>query len=163
MPKSFATTIELEHDLEAVHAALTDEAYWQYRLRESDSAEVTIESPGPGALSVKVVETTDPEKFPAVVRAVVRGPMKIERTDSWGPLVDSRAQGEFGGSSNAIPVTIRGAFALRGTNSGCAIDVEGSVKVKIPLVGGQIESLAKQMVMQMIERDGGEIHDWLTR
>ena len=72
-----------------MHAALTDEAYWQFRLRESASAEVTIESPGPGALSVKVVETTDPEKFPAVVRA--EGPVvvpvaapAVSRAGLWG-------------------------------------------------------------------------------
>ncbi|MFD4368400.1 DUF2505 domain-containing protein [Rhodococcus sp. NPDC058521] len=163
MPKRFATTIELDHDVEAVHAALTDEAYWQYRLRESETAQTRIESPGPGALSVTVTETTDPEKFPAVVRAVVRGPMKIERTDSWGPLSDGRAEGSFGGSTTALPLTIDGSFVLRGSGAGSVIDVDGAVTVKIRLVGGQIEALAKQMVMQMVERDGGEIRDWLTR
>lgn len=163
MPKHFATTIELDHDAEAVHGALTDGAYWQYRLRESDGAQSTIESPAPGALSVTVVETTDPEKFPAVVRAVIRGPMKVERADSWGPLVESRAEGRFRGSSTALPITIEGTFALRDADRGCVIDVDGSITVKIRLVGGQIESLAKQMVTQMIERDGKEIHEWLSR
>ncbi|MDG3010514.1 DUF2505 domain-containing protein [Rhodococcus sp. D2-41] len=162
MPKKFEVDTELDFPVEQVHGALTDEAYWRRRLRVNDNVDVQFDRTG-GGLAVTITESTDPEQFPAVVRAVIRGPMTVRRSDSWGPLADGRADGTIGGSSTGLPVTIDAAAELSGNGDGCTrLRVRGQVRVKIPLVGGQIEMLAKQMVVKLVERDREELTAWLT-
>ncbi|WFR74715.1 DUF2505 domain-containing protein [Prescottella defluvii] len=75
------------------------------------------------------------------------------RTDAWRPVDDGRAAGRVTGRSTGIPVAIDGEYALRPNGAGSVLDVSGTITVRVPLVGGQIELLARQMVSQMVERD----------
>lgn len=162
MPKKFEVDAGLDFPVDQVHGALIDEAYWRRRLRVSDNVDVQFDRSG-GGLAVAITESTDPEQFPAVVRAVIRGPMTVRRSDSWGPLDGDRAAGTIGGSSTGLPVTIEATAVLSGDGDGrTRLLVRGQVRVKIPLVGGQIETLAKQMVIKLVERDREELAAWLT-
>lgn len=165
MPKRFEISAVLDHSVEQVHAALTDENYWRHRLRENPGATSDFATDGgPGTLSVTVTENTDPSKQPKIVRAVVRGPMEMKRTDAWGPLIERRAEGRMTGASTGISVEIEGTSLLHpDDNGGTTLDMRGEVTVNVPVVGGQIEFLVKQMVAKMVERDRNELREWLAQ
>ncbi|RVW10670.1 DUF2505 domain-containing protein [Prescottella agglutinans] len=157
MPKRFEFSAEFDHPVERVHALLTDEDYWRSRVAAESRAVVQVgeeaDGDGPPVVTVTMTETVDPDNFPALVRKVIRGEMRMERTDVWCPVDGGRAAGRVTGRSTGIPVAIDGEYALRPNGAGAVLDVRGTITVRVPLVGGQIELLARQMVSQMVERD----------
>jgi len=160
MPKQFEFSAEFDHPVERVHALLTDEEYWRSRVADGARAAVRVgaeqDTDGVPVVTVTMTDVVDADGFPALVRKVVRGEMRMERVDVWRPVADGRAAGRVRGTSSGIPVAIDGEYALSPRGGGSVLDVRGTITVRIPLVGGQIELLARQMVSQMVERDGDE-------
>lgn len=160
MPKRFEFSAEFDHPVEQVHALLTDESYWRSRLADGPRAEVQVRDDrdvdGVPVVTITMSDVVDPDGFPALVRKVIRGEMRMERVDAWRPVDGGRAAGRVRGSSTGIPVAIDGEYALNPRDGGSVLDVRGTITVRVPLVGGQIELLARQMVAQMVERDCDE-------
>ncbi len=78
-----------------------------------------------------------------------------------GALDGDHADGRISGSSTGIPVKIDCTSVLRASGDVTVLDVSGSVQVKIPLVGGQIESLVRKLVGDMVGQDRDAIEKWL--
>lgn len=166
MPKRFEFSAEFGHPVERVHALLTDEKYWRSRLAPSSGGTVeVVESRGRDGrplVTVTMTETVDPGNFPSLVRKVVRGEMRMQRVDAWSPVDDGRASGRVEGTSTGIPVTITGDYDLRPRSGGSLLAVSGTITAKVPMIGGSIEALARQMVGQMVARDRDEVLRRLT-
>lgn len=160
MPKQFEFSAEFDHPVERVHALLTDEGYWRSRVADGPRAavEVDVDRDGDGVpvVTVTMTDVVDADGFPALVRRVIRGELRMERVDVWRPVHGGRAAGRVRGTSSGIPVSIDGEYELSPRRGGSVLDVRGTITVRIPLVGGQIELLARQMVSQMVERDRDE-------
>ncbi|MGO4203315.1 DUF2505 domain-containing protein [Rhodococcus sp. TAF43] len=162
MPKRFEFSADFDHPVDRVHALLTDEGYWRSRMppqsRGSVRVDRTSDGDGQSLVTVTMTEAVDTDTFPALVRKVIRGEMRMERIDTWRAVHDGRASGTLAGSATGIPVTIDGEYTLRPGTSGSVLDVRGTATVRIPLVGSQIELLVRQMVSQVVERDRAEAH-----
>lgn len=160
MPKRFEFSAEFEHPVERVHSLLTDEAYWRSRIPPESRGTVEVlesaDDNGRSLVTVTMTETVDADSFPSLVRTVVRGELRMRRVDTWSPVGDGRASGRVEGTSTGIPVVIDGVYDLRPHRGGAVLDVRGSVTVKVPIIGGRIEVLARQMVGQMMARDRDE-------
>ncbi|WP_422662567.1 DUF2505 domain-containing protein [Rhodococcus rhodochrous] len=128
MPKSFAFTTELDHHVRDVHAVLTDERYWLDRVADRASATAIVEEPhGPGSVRVTVTDRSEPSELPSIVRGMLRGPLIVERTDEWGPLVDDVAEGLLSGGATGLPVALEGRSRLRTSRTGGTyVDVQGA-------------------------------------
>lgn len=166
MPKRFEFSAEFGHPVERVHALLTDEEYWRSRLSPGSRAAVqvaeSVDPEGRPLVTVTMTETVDPGNFPPLVRRVVRGEMRMQRVDSWSPIDDGRASGRVEGASTGIPVAIVGDYDLRPDAGGALLAVRGTITAKVPVIGGSIEALARQMVGQMVARDRDEVLRRLT-
>jgi uncharacterized protein YndB with AHSA1/START domain len=166
MPKRFEFSAEFGHPVERVHALLTDEEYWRSRLATGSRGTVqvaeSVDPEGRPLVTVTMTETVDPGNFPSLVRKVVRGEMRMQRVDSWSPIDDGRASGRVEGTSTGIPVAIAGDYDLRPQAGGSLLAVRGTITAKVPVIGGSIEALARQMVGQMVARDRDEVLRRLT-
>jgi len=166
MPKRFEFSAEFEYPVERVHALLTDEGYWRSRLAPGSGGTVEVlesaDHDGCPLVTVTMTETVDPGNFPSLVRKVVRGEMRMQRIDMWGPVDDGRAAGRVEGASTGIPVAITGDYDLSPLGDGALLAVSGTITAKIPVIGGSIEALARQMVGQMVARDRDELLRRLT-
>ncbi|QBJ97573.1 DUF2505 domain-containing protein [Rhodococcus sp. ABRD24] len=167
MPKRFEFSAEFDHPVERVHAVLIDEDYWRSRIVEGSRGTVRVESvaddDGLPLVTVTMTETVDPDRLPAVVARTVRGDLRMERIDTWRTVRDGSASGRLSGSSTGIPVTIDGEYRLRPGGSGSVLDIRGTVRVRIPLLGSQIELMVRKMVEQMVARDRDEAQRRLDR
>jgi len=161
MAKSFDYSEEIAYPLDRVHATVTDPAFWQHRFEEAPEKLTLDDSRGPGTLTATMRDTIGASSLPGLVRKVVSGELKVERADEWCALDGDHADGRVSGSSTGIPVKIESTAVLRASGDVTVLRLAGSVQVKIPLVGGQIESLVRKLVGDMVGQDRDAIEKWL--
>ncbi|WP_072689575.1 DUF2505 domain-containing protein [Rhodococcus marinonascens] len=158
MAKSFEYSEEIAYPLDRVHATVTNPAFWQHRFEKAPEKLTLDASRGPGTLTAIMRDSIGVSSLPSIVSKVVSGELKVERIDEWGALDGNRADGRISGSSTGIPVQIDCTSALRASGEEATVlEVAGSVEVKVPLVGGQIESLIRKQVGDMIGQDRAAI------
>ncbi|MEV0945476.1 DUF2505 domain-containing protein [Rhodococcus sp. NPDC049939] len=158
MAKSFEYSEDIGYPVDRVHATLTDPAFWQHRFEKAPE-KITLDSGrGPGTLTAIMRDSIGASSLPAIVGKVVTGELKVERIDEWNALDGDRADGRISGSSTGIPVQIQCTSVLRASGEDATVlEVAGSVEVKVPVVGGQIESLIRKLVGDMIGQDRAAI------
>ena len=161
MAKSFDYSEQIAYPIDRVHATVTDRAFWQHRFDEAPEKLTLDDSRGPGTLTATMRDSIGASSLPGLVRKVVSGELKVERADEWCALDGDHADGRVSGSSTGIPVKIESTAVLRAAGDVTVLRLAGSVQVKIPLVGGQIESLVRKLVGDMVGQDRDAIEKWL--
>lgn len=161
MSRDFEFTINSEHTTAEVHEALTSEDQWLARFAKAEKTDgyelITHED---GGLTVDITEEVGTSELPGFVKKVVKGKLMITRTDHWGPLDGDIADGTLAGGSSSLPAKVRGTMALRPDGQGSVLTVRGKSTVKIPLIGGKIESLINDMIRDMVDQETRETVDW---
>ena len=149
-----------------VHAALTGEQYWRDRLAEvgGDGAALDAITPtASGGVTVTMTQAIPEDHLPSIVTKIRPGDLIITRTETWGPLVGGRATGTFAAEVEGAPAQISGNQTLAGENGTSTIDVNGAAEVKIPLVGGKIESAIADEILRLLDREQEFTGAWLAR
>ncbi|WP_227979584.1 DUF2505 domain-containing protein [Nocardia spumae] len=154
MSRNFRFTVSYTVPVEELHRALTSDEFWQARFEGAETATFELARPGgPGTIRLRMTETARPDKIPAIVRKVLKNDLVLERTDDWGPLDGDTAAGTFTATSSGISSEMSGKYLLRGTATGSELEVSGTVKVKVALVGGAIEPLAEQLQQRVVNSE----------
>ncbi len=145
---------------------LTDEAYWRGRLAPDSRTAVqvvdSLDGDGRPLVTVTMTETVDSASFPALcarqfaVRCVCSVSTRGVLSATAGP------SGRVEGTSTGMPVVIRGDYDLGPHAGGALLAVRGTITAEVPVIGGSIETLARQMVGQMVIRDRDEVLRRLT-
>ena len=78
-------------------------------------------------------------RLPKVVTALVPGEFEMVRTETWHPVGDGTARGAITVKVPGAPVSAVGTVSLVPVESGARLDFSTTVRVNIPLVGGQVE------------------------
>ncbi|MCE4262912.1 DUF2505 domain-containing protein [Rhodococcus sp. ACPA4] len=160
MSKSFRFGIEFNFPPEKVHAALTDTRYWMIRLGDLYSKAV-IEDGG-GAIAVSLTDELESSALPGLVAKLVPDRLGVERADRWGPLSDGRAVGSVTGRAHGLPIRIEVDLELaEAGDARSVLNVDGWAEVKIPVLGGQIERLLKNMAQDLLRRDHDAVEAFL--
>ena len=163
-----ASRIEHRADLDApasaVHGALVSTDYLTDRLAAIGGANAAlVEHTAAGdAVTYRLRQTVPASKLPSFARSVFRGDLVVERTESWEP-----AGAGFTGTTSArvggVPGEITGTHTLADAASGCTWRTAGSVKVKIPLVGGKVEAVIAEQVTALLAAEARFTADWLAQ
>ena len=163
MARKFSFTLSYPVPVAELHAALISDELWRDRFAGAETATLDLSHPdGPGTARVQMTEKIRPEKIPSVVRKVLKGDLVVTRTDQWHALTGPVATGTWEGSSSAISSEVSGTHELRPAGEGSEWVVSGSVKVKVPLVGGAIEPLAEQLQRRVAESERKFVSKWLA-
>lgn len=163
MSRKFSFTVSYTVPVAELHRAITSDDMWQARFDGARTATLDLSHPdGPGTIRVHMTERARQDKIPAIVGKVLKSELVLERVDSWGPLDGDTARGTFTGASTGVTTEMSGAYVLRPTAAGCEIEVSGTVKVKVPLVGGAIEPLAENLQQRVVESERKFIENWLA-
>ncbi|MET0196305.1 DUF2505 domain-containing protein [Rhodococcus sp. RS1C4] len=161
MSRDFEFTIVSEYPPADVHEALTSEDQWLARFekaKKTDGYEMIRHEDG--AFTVDISEEVGTSELPGFVKKVIKGKLLITRTDHWGPLDGDAADGTLAGGSSSLPAKVEGTLALRPDGDGSILTVRGRSTVKIPLIGGKIESLINDMIKDMVDQETRETVEW---
>jgi Protein of unknown function (DUF2505) len=155
MPRSFEVSAESPASVDQVHSAFGDEDYWQARL--------AVFGPGPGAATLDslivdaagtvVVATTFSllrDRLPRLVQQLGRGDLQMVHTETWSRANGNQVRGQVGIAVPGTPLSATGRALLEPLANGSRLQYSATVKVKVPLVGGQIESFMSSRLSEGI-------------
>ncbi len=149
-------TADYDATVEQVHRAFADKTYWQARLADSGADDATLDGldVGPdGSIDVSTTQVLRRDRLPGIATQFHKGDLHIVRREQWGPVTAATATAGISGDIPGAPVTLAGSAvlsAIRDTQRASLI-FRGSVDVRVPLVGGKIESfIATQLVDLLI-------------
>jgi hypothetical protein len=151
---------EITYDapLADVFAMLSDPAF---RKKSADamgviSADVSIDAKGAG-ISVKIDQVQPTEGVPSFAKKFAGSTTRAVQTEEW----DSPSGGTISIQTPGKPTSINGTLSLTtsGTTTTETLDVE--VKVKVPLIGGKLESLMADLVTKGMDKEHAAGVAWL--
>jgi Protein of unknown function (DUF2505) len=142
MPGSFDLVAEFPASVEQVHSAFMDEDYWLGRLAVfggSTMLDSLLVHPD-GTVTVITTQDLRRQALPGVVAKVFPRGLKIMRTETWRPIDGRRVSGELTVSTPGALGSGRADALLAPTQDGSRLRFTVTVEVKVPFVGGRIES-----------------------
>jgi hypothetical protein len=141
MPRSFDMAAEYEGTVEQVHQAFRDERYWLERLAGSGADKATLDSmtgAADGGIDVITTQTLRSDRLPAV------------REEKCSAVTDGRATAAVTGSIPGAPTTLSGTAVLMSSDRGSRLEFKVTVEVRIPLVGGKVESFIGSQLVNLL-------------
>jgi Protein of unknown function (DUF2505) len=145
MPRSFELSAEYPASVDQVHAAFADEDYWRARLAAIGAGRgaATLDSLAVDADGIVIVAATFSllrDRLPKFVNQLGRGDLEMVQIETWRRIGTSQVRGDISFSLPGTPVSAAGEALLASTRNGSRLKYSATVKVKLPLVGGKIES-----------------------
>ena len=153
MPRSFDMAAEYDGTVEQVHQAFADERYWLERLARSGADKATLDAmtrDGDGGIDVITTQTLRSDRLPAVVAQFHHGDLSFVREEKWSAITDGQAKAAVTGSIPGAPATLSGTAVLTPSDNGSRLEFKVSVEVRIPLVGGKVESFIGSQLVDLL-------------
>ena len=150
--------ISYDAPLADVFAMLSDPAF---RHASADamgviSADVTI-SPNGGGISVLIDQVQPTEGVPGFARKFAGETTRAVQTEEWA----SPAGGTITIETPGKPTSISGTLALSESGGVTTETLEVEVKVRVPLIGGKLESLMAGLVTKGMDKEHTAGVAWL--
>ncbi len=145
MPRSFDFSADFPASVEQVHSAFSDGDYWQARLAVfgTGTGTATLDSLVVDEDGTVIVATTFGllrDRLPRLVSQLGRGDLKMVHQEMWSRLSHGRVCGKVSLAVPGTPVSALGKALVTPVKNGSQMKYTATVKVKVPLVGGKIES-----------------------
>jgi hypothetical protein len=152
---------EISYDapLADVYAMLSDPAFRQASADAQGvvSADVTITAQGEG-MSVKIDQIQHTEGVPGFAKKFAGATTRAVQTEEW----TSPAGGTITIETPGKPTSIKGTLALVESGGRTTETLEVEVKVRVPLIGGKLESLMGDLVTKGMDKEHTAGVAWLA-
>jgi len=166
MPRRIEYSARLTENAERTYGALADRAYWDAlmeRLREFTPVSV-VESfdAGNDGIRVEMTQVISREMMPAVAQTVLQSDLVITRLAMIGPFAAGTVtEGSFSATIPAAPGSLEGRITLRDADSGSELRYAPEAKVNIPFVGGKLEDLILENLVNLFTLEEEFTNHWL--
>jgi hypothetical protein len=120
------------------------------------SADVTITRKAEG-MSVRIDQVQPTEGVPGFARKFAGETTRAIQTEEW----ESPAGGTITIETPGKPTSITGTLTLSESGGRTTETLEAEVKVKVPLIGGKLESLMADLVAAGMDKEQGAGEAWL--
>jgi|SRR5689334_12131444 len=164
MPRSFDMAADYDGTVEQIHRAFGDQRYWLERLAESGADDATLDSITSGAdggVDVVTTQTMRADRLPGVVAQFHRGDLSFVREEVWTPVRDGKATATVKGTIPGAPATLSGTAVLSPAGRGSLLEFTATVEVRIPLVGGKVESFVGAQLVGLLAAEQNFTTAWL--
>jgi hypothetical protein len=164
MPRSFDLVVDSSSSVEQFHSAFGDEEYWRTRLEAMDNG--TLESltlDDDGTVRVRTTFRLLSAELPKVVTKLRGGNWELAHTEMWSPIAGGRVRGEVTVDLNGVPLSARGAGLLTPVVDGSQLTYTATVAVRVPLLGGAVESLIGNQLTTWIREIQTFTTEWIDQ
>lgn len=151
MPRSFALTAESSSTVEEFHSAFRDEKYWRARVGAMGNAtldSLVIESDG----TVEVATTFRllRDGLPTVFARLRRGDLVMVHNETWGRIDGGGMSGDVSVRTTGVSLSAVGSGSMTPEREGSQLKYTATVDVKVPLIGGPLESFIGSQLSQWL-------------
>jgi uncharacterized protein DUF2505 len=149
MARSFDFSVESSVSVVQIHAAFADEDYWLARIAafggtgRLDSFAVGVD----GSIRVVIIQDLRNDLMPGFFAKLYPRDLAVVQDETWTLVDGGLVRGEVSTAARGAPGSGSGTLVMVPARDGSRLNCTATVRVKVPLVGGKIESLAgRQMV-----------------
>jgi hypothetical protein len=100
-------------------------------------------------------------ELPKVVTKLRRGNWELVHSETWSPAVGGGVRGEVTVDLNGVPLSARGAGLLAPVADGSQLTYTVTVAVRVPLIGGAVESLIGSQLTTWIQEIQQFTTEWI--
>jgi hypothetical protein len=101
-------------------------------------------------------------RLPGVVTQFHPGDISIHRAERWGPIIGGRADGTVSGTISLAPVSLTATAELGAAAKGARLSFSATVEVRIPLVGGKLESFIGSQLVKLLTAEQRFTTTWIA-
>jgi hypothetical protein len=149
MPRSFDFSVESSITVEQIHAAFSDVDYWAARLAAygGNGRLDSFDAGEGGAIRLVIVHDLRSALLPKPLGRLYPRDLEIVQDETWSLDREHGVLGDVRTEARGIPGSGVGTVVMASAHDGSRLKCSGTVKFKVPLVGGTIETLlTRQMV-----------------
>jgi Protein of unknown function (DUF2505) len=163
--RSFHVGVESSASVERVLAAFGDEAYWRARLATFGNGTATLDAlkvDATNTVTVAITLNLLTDRLPRVITQLSRGDLEMVRSERWSLTADGRVHGDLTATMPGAPLSMVGEGLITPADRGSRLDYAASVDVRVPLVGGKIESFIAGQAGKEIAAIQRFTTDWIA-
>ena len=164
MTKQLHNAYPCPADVEATFTALSGEGWPLEKARVLSDGSLLVSRNEAADGSVEIVTSRAlPAGIPGFLKAFLPGDNRALQTDSWGPVgADGTRRGTWKADIPGAPAQVAGTMRIEPTGSGSSYVIDGTVTVKVPLIGGKAESFIAEMTTKLTDREAQVLVGLLT-
>ena len=166
MPRPFDVSADCAATVSEVHAALGNQGYWAARLSFYGGDSIVLDSldVDPDA-TVRVVTIQDlrHDLLPGPLSKMFTGDLVVRRAETWRRADGGAVSGDVHITATGAPLVGCGTATLVPIGAGSRLRFSGTVEVKIPLIGGQVEKYICGQVCAEIPGVQRFTADWIAQ
>lgn len=165
MPRQITHRSTSEFPAERVYSAMTDPEYLDARLEQlgGPGAALLEHSVDDDGARYRLRHGVDADVVPPMVRSLVAGDLVIERTETLTQAGPGRYTGTVAVSIPGTPASASGVMRLVDIEGGSEFVVDAAVTVRVPLLGGKIESMVAGQIEGLLATETQFTIDWLRK
>ncbi|MCB1264344.1 MAG: DUF2505 domain-containing protein [Mycobacterium sp.] len=167
MPRHMAYDVDVVVPAAVMYGYFTTVEYWEdlvgfYRENATRTEIAHFRSDDTGT-DISFAHILSAEDLPAIARPVVPGTFVITREQHFEPFDEAanQATGRYRAQIPA-PVDVTGDYVLADTEHGSRMRLETACRVRVPIIGGQIEGLLVTGLKTLFSREGEFTADWVA-
>jgi hypothetical protein len=162
MPRTFELQVESPSSVQQFRSAFGDEEYWQARLAAMDNGQLdSLDVYGDGAVNVRTSFKLLRDGLPKVVSQLRLGDLEMVHDETWSRIDGGQVRGEVNVEVNGFPLSGRGAGSLTQIAAGTQLTYTATISVKVPLIGGAIESFIGSQLTSWIREISSFTTEWI--
>jgi hypothetical protein len=161
--------LDVDVDIPAaeMYRLFTTVDYWQdlvaFYRENSSRTEIAHFSSDATGTDVSFTHILSADDLPAIARPVVPGTFVVTREQHFEPFhaPTNQALGRYRAHIPA-PVELTGEYVLADTDQGSRMRLESQCRVRVPLIGGQIEQLVMGGLKTLFSEEGRFTATWVA-
>jgi len=148
-----------------IYAVMVDPDYIRTRLATIGGKDATLlehTATADGA-RFRVKQGLESKDLPPMVRNFLSGDIVIDRTETWTRKEPGRYEGEAQVAIKGTPAGAVGGMRLRDLDAASSeLVVRTDVTVKVPIIGGKIESVVAEQVKELLRMETEFTLEWVA-
>ena len=161
--------IDVDVPAAQMYELFTGVNYWEdlvtyYRENGNARTEIAHFSTGEAGPDISFTHIMTADDLPAIARPVVPGKFVVTREQHFDPFhtLTNKASGRYRAHVPVAPLDLTGDYVLADTETGSRMRLETLCRVKVPLIGGQIEQLVMGGLKLLFAEEGRFTTGWVA-
>lgn len=162
--KTFNFSLDSTVCVEQILAAFGERDYWMDRLSTFNGIDTleSLEVDPDGSVTAVMVKDVQRGREPSPLAKFFPRNWRVVQREAWHPIDADQVSGDVSIASDGVPGSAAGAALLAPIATGSRLKCAARVEFKVPLVGGQIESVMGRILVQNVTAVQHFTADWIT-